>query len=317
VTRTVPLERQQYLDRLRDLLPARESRRVVEEIDAMILDRVESAEQDGTSPTEAERRAIAALGSPEALADRIVGTPVTIDLATRRSFVRWLFVVFAGHLLLSVVLTAAGAEGSVVPRLLGPLPTESWMAFVGGVLSVFLIDVGALFAVFALRVGRRTMAALPFGSLRPSWEPRDSVLSLVVLGVAAAVFNPPVRDVVFAIRHQGASTPILSADLVALVPWVNVILGLAALRNVLTLARRRVGPLAVGVDAFATLGTVALLVVAVARPDYVRLPPTVDAETAAILADLATRGLLLVFVLAAFFLSIRLVRRVILLRHLV
>jgi hypothetical protein len=315
VTRTLPAERQEYLDRLRDLLPARESRRVVEEIDAMILDRVESAEQDGATPVEAERRAIAALGPPEALADQIVGTPVTVDLATRRSFVRWLSVVFAGHLLLSVVLTAAGGEESVLPRLLGPLPTEPWIAFVGGVLAVFLIDLGALFAVFALRAGRRMAAALPW-NLRPAWAPRDSVLSLVVLAVVAAVFNPPVRDVVFAIRHDGTSTPILAADLVALVPWVNVLLAVAAVRNVITLVRRRVGPLAVGLDALGTLGTVAVLVAAVARPDYVRLPPTVDSHTAAILADLATRGLLLVFVLAAFFLSIRLVRRVMLLRHL-
>ncbi len=307
--------RKEYLDRLRDLLPSRDSGQVVQEVEAMIDDRVESAERDGVSASEAERRALAALGAPEVLADRLVAQPITIDLPTRRSFVRWLWVLFAGHLLLSVILTAAGSEGPAVPGILAPLSTTPLVAFASGVLAIFLMDVGAVFVAFALVGNRRASRPLAFRTVIPAWGRRDSVLSLVVLAVLAAVFNPPLRDAVFAIRHGATTVPILAPDLLALTWAVDALLGLAALRHVVLLLRGRFGPVDVGLDVLGTAGTIALLVAALVRPDYVRLPGAIDSYTAGTLEDLATRGLLLLFVISAFFLSIRLVRRILLFRH--
>jgi hypothetical protein len=316
VSAIVSSPRQEYLERLRDLLPGREADRIVQEVDALLLDHADAARrEDGVDATEAERRAVRALGEPEALADQLVAAPLRIDLATRRAFGRTVGLVFAGHLLLSIVLTAAGAEGAAIPGLLAPLPRTPFAALAAGVISLFLMDLGAVLAAF-LAFGRRRHLHPPSAPrLQASARRGDSVVALILLGIVAALFHAPLRDTVFAIRRGGEVSPLFSPDLVGLLPLLDAVLGLHAVRHVLLLAKRRETGWAVVLDVVANLGLIVLLVWAAARKDLVRFPADIDRTTASVLTDLATRALLLVFVIAALFLAVRLVRRLWLLRR--
>ncbi|MHC5011795.1 MAG: hypothetical protein ACYTG6_12765, partial [Planctomycetota bacterium] len=120
---TATLSRTDYMDRLRDLLPYRDGARILEEVEGLLHDRIEvERHEHGVTMDEAERRALDALGTPESLAYQLVASPVEVDLATRRGFVRLLAVTFAAHLVLSIVLTVAGGAGPTIPGLLAPLP---------------------------------------------------------------------------------------------------------------------------------------------------------------------------------------------------
>jgi hypothetical protein len=313
---SAPPTRDQYLERLRDLLPAREAPRIVEEVDSLLLDRMEAEQREpSVSADEAERRALRSLGTPEELAERLSAAPFRIDLATRRAFVRTVAVVFAGHLLLAVVLTAARAEAPALPGLLAPLPRAPLTALFGAVLGLFLTDLGGVLAVYLLLGRGRPRHAPSLPRLASSVSRRDSLVALSLLAVLAAIFHAPLRDQVFAVRHAGRAHPLLGDELLRLLPLLDVVLGLFALRHVWLLVRRRDGVVSVGLDALATLATTSLFVLACTRSDLLRLPPSLDSATAAILADLGTRALLLVFVAAALFSAIRFVHRLLLLRR--
>jgi hypothetical protein len=310
--------RAEYLERLRDLLPPRDADRVVEEVDGLVLDRMEAIQrEDGTGEVEAERRAIAALGAPETLADQIVGGGVRIDVGTRRAFVRWLALLFTAHLVLAVVLTVAKADAPAVAGLLGPIPMSPAAATVTTVLSIFLIDAGLLLFAFALLGGPRATARLPRLRIRPSQSRRDAVGALLLLGLAAAVIHAPLRDAVFALRSRGRVEPILGEEVVRLVPFADVVLALFAARQVLILLGRGRSMTAVAIDALASIAAAALLVVASTSHAVVQLPhESLGPEAALLWGDLLTRILLVVLVAAALFLAVRFVQRVMLLREL-
>ena len=149
---SVPVaSRTDYLEQLRDRLPYRDGPRILEEVDGLIEDRIEAEREQGVgSDGEAERRALEAMGPPERLASELIASSISVDLGTRRPFTRMLAATFATHLLLSIVLTVAGASQPAIPGLLGPLPREPLGAMFAGVVSIFLLDTGALFLLFAL-----------------------------------------------------------------------------------------------------------------------------------------------------------------------
>jgi hypothetical protein len=301
-----------YLDRLRDLLPYRDGARILTEVEGLLEDRIE-AERDAHGEREAERRALEALGPPESLAEGLTA-PVRLDLATRRAFARLLAVTFAAHLVLSVVLTVAGG-GRAIPGLLGPLPLEPLAAVFSGVLSLFLVDTGAVFLLFVLLGRWKGSAAMPALRLRETVRPRDAALGLVLLGLLGLILHP-FRDAIFAVRTPRGMVPFLAPDLVALVPGATAVLGLFVLRQVLVLRAGGDSPGAVIVDAVACLVFAALLVLAATRAELVRLPSDALGEAAAhALSDLATRVLLFVFVVAALMLAVRFVQRLMRLRE--
>lgn len=302
-----------YLERLRDLLPPRDAARVLADVESLILDRAEAAEAEGVSPAEAERRALAHLGAPERLADTLVDAPLTLGLSTRRAFTRWLLVVAACHLLLSILLTVGHAEGPAIAGLLAPLPTAPWTSTLTAALGVVLLDTGLVFLAFVLLGSRGARAGLPPLRLAPSWTRPEALRGLLLLALLALLAHP-LRDTVFAVRHGGQPHPFLAPDLVALLPWLDVALGLCALRYLLVLAGRPGAP-ALAVDALAGVATIVLLVLASTRSEVVRLPSHVlGPETAHVLSDLITRAFLVVFVGAALLLSVRVVKRVVRLR---
>ncbi len=302
-----------YLDRLADLLPPAEAARVRREVEALILDRAEAEGAAGVPGEEAERRAVRHLGPPEALADRLSEAPLVVGSATRRAFTRWLVVLTVGHLLLSILLTVARAEGPALPGLLFPLPRTPWSATLSSALAVVLIDVGLLFLLFALLGPRGASARLPALSLTPAWNRPDAARTLVLAALLALLAHP-LRDVVFSVHQRGASHPFLAPDLLVLLPLLDLLLGLVALRALLTLLRRPKAALAA--DAAAAAAGIVLLVLASTRSELVRLPPHVlGAEAAQVLGDVVTRAFLVVFVGAALLLAVRLARRVLGLRR--
>ncbi|MFV1958983.1 MAG: permease prefix domain 1-containing protein [Planctomycetota bacterium] len=306
----------EYLERLRDLLPYRESRRILEEVDGLLQDRMDAEKaQDGISPEDAERRAIAALGPAETLAEQLVQPAIRVDLGTRRTFSRMLAVTFATHLLLSIVLTVAGTSGPAIPGLLAPLPTGPLAATLSAVLSVLLMDTGGLFLLFALLGKGKAPALLPALHLRPSWSRRDAALALVLLGLMALILHP-FRDQIFAVRDGDHLVGILAPDLIALLPFVDVALVLLAVRQVVILKAGGEHVLAIVVDALASLALAAVLVVAATRPELVVFPRgSVGQRTAQVLSDLTTRVLMLVFLGAALFLTVRFVKRLLRVRQ--
>jgi hypothetical protein len=313
---STPKTRTEYLERLRDLLPPKEAPRILADVEGLLLDRMEAAEKDqGLAPPDAERRAVQALGSPEALADQLVSSPLQLDRTTRRAFVLWFAVVLAGHLLLSIVLTAAGGAGAGIPGLLGPLDRSSIPALLSGLLAIVLMDAGAVLLCFVFLGRGRVPSGLPRLGLSPAWSRRDSALALVLLSLVAVLLLEPVRDAILAVRYAGRTHPLVSPDAAALVPWAYAVLGLHAVRHLMIFARRGEGAAAVATDAVASLATVALLVLVSTR-DLARLPEGMGRETAAVLADLLARVFLVVLVGSAFLLSVRAVKRILRLRDL-
>src|SRR5262249_2126227 len=131
----------QYLERLREALPPSRAADVVAEVGSLIEDRLEEEGGSREDPA-AVARALDALGRPEALASALGGQSVTIDLATRRAYFRFLAVVFAGHLLISIVLSAIDATSALVPGILGPLPHHPWVATILGAAGILFLDAG-------------------------------------------------------------------------------------------------------------------------------------------------------------------------------
>ena len=309
--------RADYLERLRDHLPAKEAQRVLEEVDGLIQDRKEAElEFEGVDEAEAESRALRAMGSPEELASRLMEAPLEVDLATRRSFTRSLMILFAAHLVLSIVLTVAGTSGTGIPGLLGPLDTRSLASTFGSVLAIFLIDTGVLFLLFALLGRGKTPSGLPRLQLRTVASRRDSILALVLLALVALILYP-FRDQVFAVREGDQMVGFLAPGLVEALPFVGVALVLLALRQVLILVKGRESRLAILTDAVASLVLAFALVFTVTRDEIVRFPEgTLGSKGAETLENVVTRVFLLVFVAAALFLTVRAVKRLLRLRQL-
>lgn len=309
--------RAEYLERLRDLLPPRDADRIVRDVEGLLLDRMDAEQAEGgATPEEAERRAVTALGSPEVLAEQLVSDPVHVDLATRRSFLRLLAVVFAVHLFLDIVLTVAGGKEAVFPGLLGPFPTRPVGALFSAVLSVFLADVGALFCLFALLGPHRAPALLPDLDLRTRATRRSAVATLILLALVALILHP-FRDTIFAVRTPDRLVGFLTSDVLQVLPVFDAGLVLLALRQVLLLSRGGERMPEVVLDALASLVLAAGLVLVAAGGDLVSFPDEALGHGAAeTLSDLVTRAFLLVFVVAALFLTVRFVKRAIRVRRL-
>lgn len=308
--------RTEYLEALREHLPVREASRVLAEVDGLIQDRVEAAlEEPGVTAEAAERRALEALGSPETLAAQLVDAPLCIDLATRRTFLRLLGGTFAAHLVLSIVLTVAGEDAATIPGLLGPLRTQPWGAAISSLLAILLLDAGALFLLFAIFGRGKAPKGLPRLHLTAPVSRRDGVLGLLLLGLVALILHP-LRDQVFAVHADGALVGFLSSDFVRILPVVDAALALFAVRQVLLIRSGRETPWSVGADALGTLVLAVGLLLAANRPQIVAFPSASLGSTAAVLEDLVTRVFLLVFVAAALFLAVRLVKRLFRLRQL-
>ena len=308
--------RSDYIERLRDLLPYRDGAPILAEVDGLLRDRMEAETAQGASAREAEARAVRALGPAEELAEALVAPAVRVDLATRRTFSRMLAVIFAVHLLLAIVLTVAGSAHAGIPGLLGPLPTGSLAALFSSVLSVFLIDLGALFLVFALLGRGKAPRMLPAMRLQAQVTRRDSALGLVLLGLLALIFHP-FRDAVFAVHTADGMRPLLAPDVVALLPVLDAVLGLFALRLLVTLVAGGEHVAAVAIDALASLGLAVLLVLVATRTELIALPKdALGRQAAELFTHLTTRVLMLVCLAAALFLTVRFVKRGIRLRQL-
>lgn len=302
--------RTDYLEQLRDRLPYRDGPRILEEVDGWIEDRIEAERERGVeSEAEAERRALEAMGAPDRLASKLIASSVSIDLGTRRTFTRMLAVTFATHLLLSIVLTVAGASRPAIPGLLGPLPREPLAATFASVVSLFLLDTGALFLLFALLGRGKAPPQLPAMRLHARAGRRDAAQALVLLGLVALILFP-FRDQIFAVRDGDRMVGFFAADVVALLPAVGVGLALLAVRQIATLVAGSENAIGIAADALASLLLALVLAYAATRPELVRFPQEPLGQNAAtVLSDLTTRVLLLVFVGAAVFLLVRFLKR--------
>lgn len=315
-----PVDRQiaEYLDRLRDVLPSREAPAVVAEVSALIDDRLEAGGDAAPTP-EAARRALEALGSPEALASSLVGGGTTIDLATRRAFSRMLAVVFAAHLLLAIVLTVIGRDATLIPGLVSALPREGWLGVLMGVASIFLVDVGLLVVLFALFGRRRSPEILHRLQLRMPVRRRDAVASVVLLALIALIVNvPSFRDAIFSIGGEEGRVPILAPEVVSLVPAVDAVLFLFALRLVLQLVAGGERLESVAVDGLAALSGAAFCVLLMTRAQLVVLPTSagLSESQARLFSDLILRVVMVVGFVASLLLVTRFAKRCLRVRQL-
>lgn len=301
-----------YVERLVDLVPAAEAHRVRLDVEAMILDRVEdeAAATEGTDPAVAEIRALNALGTPEQLAARLGDLSTRTLPAAQRSFVRLFLTLFPCHLLLSIVLSVAGSEAPGIPSLLGPLPTDSALATLMGVLAILLIDVGVLAIVTtALASGGR----LPLLRLGPAFRstPRELWLGFVLLVVLGVVVNAFVPEIFALHGGPGGSATFLAAPLLAWVPWLTIPLLLFCVRQVFLLVRGLSSASAIAMDALGWCALVGWLVVAATLPERIRFPTTeLGARVAAELNRLVDALVLCLALAAALFSLIRAVRQV-------
>ena len=308
--------RTDYIERLRDLLPYRDSARILEEVDGLLQDSMEAETESGASPNEAEARAVQALVPAEHLAEQLLAPAVRVDLATRRTSSRMLAVTFAVHLLLAIVLTVAGTGDAGIPSLLGPLPTSSLAAVFGGVLSIFFMDAGALFLLFALLGRGKAPSMIPTLKLHAPTNKRDSVFGLVLVALLALVFHV-FRDAIFALQTPEGLVPILAPAVIELLPLLDLVLVLVAARLMLNLAPGREHVAGVALDALASLALAVFLVLVATRSELVVIPEsTLGRQSATTFGGLLTRVLMLVSLAAALFLTVRFVKRVIRARQL-
>ncbi|MCC7138358.1 MAG: hypothetical protein IT460_08040 [Planctomycetes bacterium] len=308
-----------YLERLRDVLPHDRASSVTSDVAALIEDRIDAA-GPAVPRAEAVERALAALGAPEALAAALAGDAAGGDAAARRAFWRLVPILFGGHLLVSVVLAVAGAGTSLLPGLVGALPTSSPLATAFGVLGIFLADVGFATVLVALLGRERAPALLHRLRLEMPGTRRDAALSLVFLALLAAILDvPAVRDRLFALGAGEGRASLLGDDALALIPFANGVLALFALRHVALLVSggERVGTLAL--DALASLCAAVLAVVAMTRDALIRVPDTagLTAAQARTLTDLLVRTVFVVALVSGVLLVARFVRRVLRIRQLV
>lgn len=305
---------EEYLARLEDLLPPDMIARVRAEVESMILERAadESEREPGLAAAEAERRAIAALGSPERLAEEIVDAPLTITLATQRTFVRLLAMVFACHLLLSIALTVAGLPDALIPGLLGPLPKEPFGAVLLSVITVFLIDTGALLVLFVAMGRTRAERRMPGLFRRAHWTRRGAIEGLVLLALLAVLFNVYLARI-FSVKHGETWQPFLAAEFLEIIPYLNVALGLFAVRHVLTLFGRGNDVVGLAADALGSLAGSAWFLLAATRGELVQMPTghRLGREAADVLDRLIESVFLIVFVVGALLLIVRFVRHAI------
>ncbi|MCA9314925.1 MAG: hypothetical protein H6806_11425 [Planctomycetes bacterium] len=296
-----------WIARLSALLPAAEAERVRTDVEAMILDHAEAAcsADPALDPAEAERLALESLGSPEDMADALVDRPVRVTWATWRSVQRMLWVLVPCHVLLSVVLTAAGSTTPALPGLLGPLPTSSWAATALAVFGVLVVDVGLvvlLHAVFGAHLGR----IRPLGDPRLSANRGDAVRRLVFLALVAVLVNGLLKRLFTVEFASGEAASFLVDDVLALVPWANVVLALFALRDVAALVRPASARALWATDTLASAAAAILLVVAASRPELVRFPADrLGPPTASLLTSLVTRLFVFLFVVGALVSALR------------
>lgn len=305
--------REDYLQRLEDLLPTAEVTRIREDVDALIHDHVAGvqAADPEMAAAEAERRAVAALGSPERLAEELgVAISMSIPPSVRRAFVRALAVFFAGHIFLSIILTAAGAESPAMAGLLMPLPKGPFVAVLMSVVTIFLIDAGTMLVLFCAMGARRSGSSFPHLAARDLWTRKAARQGLLLLALLAVVFNF-LLDPIFSVQQGSEWTPFLSTSLKQLVPYVNVVLVLLAFRHVLTLTGRGGSPAGIAADALAALSGCVLLTLAALSDEMVQMPvESLGKNGARVLDSLVERVFLLVFIVAALMLLARFVRQV-------
>lgn len=308
-----------WLDRLRESLPPARADEVVAEVDALIEDRL-AAEAPGPVSDEAATRALASLGSPEALAQAIDDEGIVVSGGTRRAFGRALAVVFAAHLLLSAVLTAVSPSATLLPGLVSTLPMSSPFSTAVGVAGILFLDVGLLVAAFAI-LGRERSHWLLLKLRAPvPGTRRDAVLSLVLLALVAAIVNLEVlRDRVFSVETETGRAGILAPDLIALIPFLDAMLGLYALRQVVRLLHRGDGIRALAIDGLAALSGTIVSALVLTRAEVVRIPQSASltAAQATLFSDLLHRIALLVALVAGVLLLTRFVRRALRVRELI
>ncbi len=307
-----------WLDRLREALPPARADEVTAEVEALVDERL--AQEGGAAPDPAAvERALSSLGSPEALAQAIADDAVSVPGATRRAFFRALPVLFGGHLLLSAVLTAVSTSATLLPGLVSSLPMSSVIATALGVVGIFLFDVGLLVVAFAV-LGRERSHWLLLKLRAPvAGSKRDGVLALVLLSLVAAIANVPyLRDGVFSLHSPAGRLGILAPEAVALIPVVDAVLGLFALRALLRLAQgdERVSGLVV--DGLAALSGSILSVLVLTRDELVLIPTSasLSAAQATLFADVIYRIVLVIAFVSAVLLLARFVRRALRIREL-
>ncbi|HVG94650.1 MAG TPA: hypothetical protein VND21_09390 [Planctomycetota bacterium] len=312
----------EYLDRLRDLLPPERRSEIVREVGSLIDERLEGEAEAGGEATpspEAVRRALDALGPPGHLAASLTGGGLMVEGTTRRAFGRALAVVFAGHLLLAIVLTVLGSATPLVPGLVGALPRESWAATAFGLLGIFFADAGFLLVLFSLLGQRRAPAILDRLRLSIPGSRRDAALSLALLAaVAALVHVPGLRDRIFAVGSEGGRVALLSGEVLSLLPALDVMLACFAAAAVALLVVGRESPLGVVADGVASLAGVVFCVLLITRSEIVSIPAAtgLSEAQARTFADLILRAVTIVALLSALLLAARFVRRVLRLREL-
>lgn len=309
-----------YLERLRDVLPPREASTVLAEVSALIDDRLDAEARSGGATPEGAERALMALGSPESLATSLVGGGTTIDLATRRAFGRMLAVLFAGHLLVSIILTVVGRESKLIPGFVTALPQDGWFATAAGLGSIFFLDAGILGVVFALFGRRRSPAILQRLRLRMPVRRRDAVSSLVLLTLVAVLANVATfRDALFSIGAAESRTTILAPELLDLLPAANGVIALFALRFLLQVISGTERVESVAVDGVASLAGAAFCVLVMTRNQLVRFPTSAGLPEASanLFSDLILRVVLVVGFVASLLLVTRFVKRCLRLRQLV
>ena len=300
-----------YLDRLREALPPARSADVVAEVRSLIQDRME-AESVAEGDPAGVARALASLGRPEALATALGGGSITIDLATRRAYVRLLGVVYAAHLVISIVVTAMGKGTVLLPGIVQALPPHPFAATMLGAIGLFFLDAGLLGVLFALFGRERAPAILPRLRLKMPGTRRDAAFSLVLLGLVAVLLNvPSVRDAIFAIGGTEGRVPILTPEALGLVPVADAVLALFALRNVLLAVAGGESLTALVLDALAALCGAVLCVLLMTRETLIAIPSSasLSSEQGAVFARVVFHVVLVIAFVSALLLAARFVKR--------
>ena len=293
---------------------AEQRRDMLLELESAIHDRVEERTRRGEDAERAITVVLRGMGDPAEVGSAIApGRPLLAPHHTR-PFLLHTATLFAAHFLLVIGATVAGRDLALgflrVSRVEEP---SRLLAICAHALRTLLFDAGLVLALFALlpRLGRAIR--FPRLDLAVRADRRRNVEGACFLALVLLVLNA-FRDDLLALYVRGdegvVQVPLVGPGLLDCVPWLNLWLGLALLRE-LAYARFRERRWTLALDLLSSAAGLSCLLLVVAAERLVDLAPAHEALGPAGdgLAALLNAAFGLIALAAAALLAARAVRR--------
>lgn len=226
-----------YLGRLRSQLPVQGGADIRRELESSILDRADAiAAARGAPRADADivREAMREMGDPEDIAASYAPRGHVVAPEHRRAFLVWTTMLFAVHLVLVGVATAAERALHAGPFAIAPIGPHGLLSVAAATLHAAFLDIGLMVVLFALapRVRRFVNPSkLSFGVDAAPRSAGGRALLSVLTGCVLAFF----RDQLFVVMDGPDAHPLFTPWFGAVLPMILAVLAFAVVVDALYL----------------------------------------------------------------------------------